>query len=522
MDGDWSGADGTERRGRRGGGRSAKARPSGPNLTPWKIPRYLDRPIEPLSEDQAQRMHDAAMRILEQIGIDFLNEEAKAALKQAGCDVDPDSFRVKMDRDFVMEMVGRAPSSFTLTPRNPAHALPIGGDRVVFGQVASPPNVSDLDRGRRVGDRAAYQELLKLAQSFPCIHFNAGYPVEPIDIHASVRHLHALYDKLTLTDKVCHGYSLGPERIEDAMEMARIAAGLSNEDFEAAPHMFTNINSSSPLKHDWPMLDGAMRCARRGQAVIVTPFTLSGAMAPVTIAGAVAQQTAEALAAIALLQWIKPGAPVVYGAFTSNVDMKTGAPAFGTPEYIRAMQMSAQMARFYGLPIRASNANAATALDCQAAWESVFALWGLITAGVNIVYHGAGWMEGGLVASMEKVVIDCELIQQVTHMLEPVPMEEADLALEAIMEVGPDGHFFGAAHTQERYKTAYYAPFLSDWSNYEAWAQAGAVETPQRANRIWKEMLAAYEAPPMPDENRGALEDFVARRVAEGGAPTDF
>ncbi|MBX2853970.1 MAG: trimethylamine methyltransferase family protein [Rhodobacteraceae bacterium] len=510
------------RRRRRGGGREAKPRPTGPNLAPWSLPRRLDRPTEPLSEEQVERIHDAAMRILEEIGVDFLNQDAVAELKRAGCVVEPDGFRVKMRREFVMEMVAKAPSEFTLTPRNPERCISIGGDHVVFTQVASPPNVSDLARGRRVGDQEAYRELLMLAQSFPCIHLHAGYPVEPVDVHSSIRHLDAMSDMLTLSDKVTHAYSLGSERIEDAMEMVRLAAGQTEEAFAERPHMFTNINSSSPLKHDWPMLDGAMRAVKRGQMVVVTPFTLSGAMAPVTLAGAIAQQTAEAVAGVALLQWIKPGAPMVYGAFTTNVDMKSGAPAFGTPEYMRAMQMSGQMARYYGLPLRASNTNAATALDMQSAWESVFSLWGVISAGANIVYHGAGWMEGGLVASMEKVVIDCELIQQVMRYLQPVSVEEADLALDAIREVGPNGHFLGCAHTQERYKTAFYSPFLSDWSNYEAWAQAGAVEAPQRAHKVYRELIDSFTAPPMPDEARGALEAFVARRKEEGGAPTDF
>ena len=246
---------------------------------------------------------------------------------------------------------------------------------MLFTSVGSPPNCSDLDRGRRIGDRESFQDFIKLAQYFNCIHMTTGYPVEPMDIHPSTRHLDCLFDTLTLTDKVVHAYSLGKERVEDVMEMVRIAGGLTHEEFDASPRMFTNINPSSPLKHDFNMLDGAMRMARRNQPVIVTPFTLAGAMAPVTIAGAVMQQTAEALAMIALLQTINPGAPVVYGSFTTNVDMGSGAPAFGTPEYIRATQISGQMARFYGLPLRASNACAANCPDAQAAWESAFSLW---------------------------------------------------------------------------------------------------------------------------------------------------
>ncbi|SVB34954.1 uncharacterized protein METZ01_LOCUS187808, partial [marine metagenome] len=342
---------------------------------PWTQPVYTDPPTEPLDEDGLEAVHDAAMRIVEEIGIDFLHEGARRVLKEAGCDVQSDSPTVRMDRAFVMEQVEKAPEYITLEPRNADHTLIFGGAYAAFGQVASPPNVSDLDGGRRMGNRKDYQNLLRLAQSFNCIHFTGGHPVEPVDLHASTRHLDALFDMLTLTDKLIHAYSLGKERMVDAIEMVRIAAGLDDEAFDAAPRMFTNINSSSPLKHDWPMLDGAMRLAKRNQLVIVTPFTLSGAMAPVTLAGALAQQTAECLAALALLQVVRPGAPVAYGSFTSNVDMKSGAPAFGTPEYVRATQISGQLARRYKLPWRASNANATNCADAQATWESAASLW---------------------------------------------------------------------------------------------------------------------------------------------------
>ncbi|MBS1269800.1 MAG: Glycine betaine methyltransferase [Gammaproteobacteria bacterium] len=489
---------------------------------PWGQLRYIDPPTEPVNAEGVARIHDAAMRILEDIGIEFLHVEAKQVLKAAGCTVDPDSDNVRMDRGFVMEQVAKAPSSFTITPRNPDHRVVIGDGHAAFGQVASPPNVSDLDNGRRGGNRQDFQNLLKLAQSFNCIHLICGYPVEPIDIHASIRHLDAIFDLLTLTDKAMQPYPLGKERIEDAMEMVRIAGGLNWEEFKATPRMFTNINSSSPLKHDWPMLDGAMRMARHKQPVIVTPFTLSGAMAPITIAGAVAQQTAEALAAIALLQVVQPGTPVVYGSFTSNVDMKTGAPAFGTPEYMRATQMSGQMARRYNLPMRVSNANASNVPDAQATWESVYSLQAASMAHGNIVYHAAGWLEGGLCASFEKFIIDCELLQQLTYYHQPVSVTDDDLAVETIKEVGPNGHFLGCAHTQQRYKTAFYSPFLSDWSNFEQWEQNGSVTATQRANRIWKQVLEEYQPPKMDPAIREELESFVERRKREGGAPMDF
>ena len=511
------------RRTRRAGGRGANRRGDGGFVqAPWTIPKNADAPTEPLDEDGVQAIHEGAMRILEEVGIWFLNEDAKAELRKAGCLVDDDDDRVRMGRDFVMEMVARAPETFDIIPRNPDRTIRIGGRHMTFVNVSSPPNYMTLDEGRQVGNRKAFQDLVRLSQHFNCIHKIGGYPVEPVDLHASIRHLDCLYDKLTLTDKVCHAYSLGRERVEDVIEMIRIAGGLTDDEFDAAPRMYTNINSSSPLKHDWPMLDGAMRMARRNQPVVVTPFTLAGAMAPVTMVGAVTQSIAEGLAAIALLQFISPGTPVAYGSFTSNVDMKSGAPAFGTPEYMRATQISGQMARFYKLPLRASNACASNAPDAQAAWESAFSLWACVSAGVNMVYHSAGWLEGGLIASFEKFVLDCETLQQIVHYMQPMAVTDDDIAVNAVAEVGPHGHFFGCAHTQERYESAFYSPFVSDWRNFEAWSEAGAPEAPERANRIWKQILAEFEPPPMDEAIREELAAFVERRKREGGAPTDF
>ncbi len=518
-------SDTTTRR-RRGGGRagnSARRGSSAIEQMPWNPPVNIDRPTEPLTEEGVQAIHDGAMRILEEIGIAFLNPEALEILREAGCDIDGDV--VRMGREFVMEMVAKAPSSFTITPRNPDRAITIGGNNILFGNVSSPPNYWDMETGRKVpGTREMCRNLLKLTQYFNCIHFAGGYPVEPVDVHASVRHLDVLFDKLTLTDKVMHAYSLGQERVEDVMEMVRIAGGLTREEFDAAPHMYTNINSTSPLKHDFPMLDGWMRLARRGQALVVTPFTLAGAMAPVTMAGAVAQSVAEALCAIALAQYINPGVPCVIGTFTSNVDMKSGAPAFGTPEYMRATQMTGQLARFYGLPMRSSGVCAANVPDGQAMWETSNSLWAAVQSGTNMVYHAAGWLEGGLIASPEKFVMDCEVLQQIQRYMDPalVATTPDDIALDAIKAVGNDGHFFGIQHTQDRYTTAFYQPFLSDWKNYEGWEAAGAVWTPERAHQIYKQILADYTPPPMDEAIREELEAFVARRKQEGGAPTDF
>jgi trimethylamine--corrinoid protein Co-methyltransferase len=490
---------------------------------PWRIPKNVDSPTEPLTEEGVQAIHTAAMQILEEIGIEFLNEEALAVLREAGCTIN--GTNVRMGRDFVMEMVDKAPSQFDITPRNADRKVTIGGKSMVFVNVSSPPNYWDLEIGKKVsGNREQCANLLKLTQYFNCVHVAGGYPVEPVDVHASVRHLDVLFDKLTLTDKVCHAYSLGKERVEDVMEMVRIAGGLTEEEFEAAPRMYTNINSTSPLKHDEPMLDGWMRIVRRGQVAVVTPFTLAGAMAPVTMAGAAAQSIAEGLAAIVLAQYIRPGAPCVIGTFTSNVDMKSGAPAFGTPEYMRATQMTGQMARFYGLPMRASGVCASNVPDGQAIWETSNSLWSAVQSGANMVYHAAGWLEGGLIASPEKFVMDCEILQQIQRYFDPqiVATSPEDVAVEAIKEVGSNGHFFGIQHTQDRYETAFYQPFLSDWRNFEAFELDGGIWTAERAHRMFKRIIGSFEAPAMDPAIREELAEFVERRKAEGGAPTDF
>jgi len=510
---------------RRSGGRAGyrtRAGSAAIDQMPWRQPINPDRPTEPLGESGVQAIHRTAMRILSDLGIEFLNPEAVTILKKAGCRVE--GTNVRMDEDFVIEMLGHAPASFVLTPRNPDRSLVIGGRHMSFVNVSSPPNSWDLERGKRSGDFETFKEFMKLTQYFNCIHIAGGYPVEPVDIHASVRHLDCLFEKLTLTDKVVHAYSLGAERVEDVMEMTRLAAGLTQEEFDASPRMYTNINSVSPLKHDYPMLDGAMRLARRGQPVIVTPFTLAGAMAPVTLSGAVALSIAEALAAIALLQYINPGCPVGIGTFTSNVDMKSGAPAFGTPEYMRATQMTGQMARFYKLPLRSSGVCAANVPDGQAMWETSNSLWAAVQSGTNMVYHAAGWLEGGLIASPEKFVMDCEVLQMIERYFEAATYAttEDDLAFDAIKEVGPGGHYFGCQHTQDRYQHAFYAPIASDWRNYEAWEQDGAVWTAERAHRIYKQILADFEPPEMNGDHREDLARFVAKRKQEGGAPTDF
>jgi trimethylamine--corrinoid protein Co-methyltransferase len=288
------------------------------------------------------------------------------------------------------------------------------------------------------------------------------------------------------------------------------------------PSLFSIINTNSPLKLDTPMLQGILEMSSRNQVICVTPFTLAGAMAPVTVSGALVLQNAEALAGLAMVQTVRKGAPFIYGGFTSNVDMKSGAPAFGTPEYMKACMLGGQLARRYSLPYRTSNTCAANAVDAQAAYESVFSLWGVTMGGGNMVMHAAGWMEGGLVASFEKFVLDCDLLQMVTEFLKPLDTSDDALGIEAVREVGPGGHFFGATHTLARYTNAFYAPMISDWRNNQQWAAAGKPEAAQKANAVWKQALQEYREPPMDPAIREELDAFVERRKREGGAPTDF
>lgn len=507
---------------RRAGGRerTRAAAAAGIDQLPFTRVRRHFEPTKVVSEDEVEAIHDASLSILRDTGIDVLEEAAQKLYVDAGCTIDGN--RVRFDPDMVVETIGSAPAEFTLHARNPAHDLRIGGNNVVFSAVASPPNVGDASGGRRSGNRKDFQKLVRLSQHFNVVHMHGGYPVEPADLHPSIRHLHATFDLLTLSDKAIHAYSLGRVRNIDCLEMARISRQIPASQLDDEPSIYTIINSSSPLRLDVPMLQGILEFSARNQPIVMTPFTLAGAMAPVTIAGAVAQQNAEALAGIALTQLVRKGSPVAYGGFTSNVDMKSGAPAFGTPEFIKAAMLGGQMARRYRLPYRSSNVNAANAVDAQAGYESAFSLWGAIMGGANIVFHGAGWLEGGLRASFEKMVVDVDLLQMMQTFLRPLEVNDDELALAAIDEVGPGGHFFGTQHTQDRYRTAFYNPLISDWRNFESWEEAGSPTADRKAAELVPAFLAEYEQPAMPEDVRAELEDFVSRRVAEGGVATDF
>lgn len=473
--------------------------------------------LEPLSADQLEAIHRMALRIISEQGLKVLSPTARAALRDQGCMVDDGEEMVRMDPAFVEEMVARAPSQFTLTPRNADHALVIGGDVVNFGLVSGPPNAHDRINGRRPGNYDDFCKLLRLGQHFNCIHFMGNQALSTNDLPANTRHLDCLVASITLTDKVTSSMSIGAGRVMDAARMLAIGRGLSLDELRQSPTAMTNINVNSPRVLDQEMSDAALTLASLGQAVIVTPFTLMGAMTPVTLASALAQQNAEALFTIALIQSQYPGAPVIMGGFTSNVDMKSGAPAFGTPENSRANMAGGQLARRYNLPHRTSACNASNTVDAQAAYETQMSLWGAVTGGGNLIYHSAGWLEGGLVSSFEKVIIDAEMLQMMIKLFEEPSFDEEEFALEAMAEVGPGGHFFGCAHTLERYKDAFYEPLVSDWQNNENWQAAGGLTATERATSIWQNILETSESPAIDPAIVEELHAYVAKRKEEIG-----
>lgn len=500
-------------RGRQRGHRTAGAL----HQAPFRQVERRIAPVEVLSADQVEAIHRAALRLLAMTGMRVLDAGARARFAGAGARVEGDI--VRFDPGMVGELLAGIPASFTLAARNPARNLRLGDGHHVFASVGGPAYVMDNEGGRRDGTFAEMCDYLRLVQQVNVIHQEGGGPFEPLDLPAATRHLDIYLAQITLLDKNWQTQTLGRRRTMDGIEMAALAFGLSPDDLVRQPTLLGIINTNSPLQLDVPMAEGLMTLAEHGQVNVITPFTLSGAMSPVTLAGALVQQHAEAMAGLALTQIVRPGVPAIYGGFTSNVDMRSGAPAFGTPEYAKAAMASGQLARHIGVPFRSSNVNAANEVDAQAAYESQMALWGALMGGAHLVEHAAGWLHGGLTASFEKLVLDAEMLQMFESFFEPIATDEASLALDAIAEVGPGGHFFGAAHTMERYESAFYAPLLSNWENHPQWLERGAVQARERANAIWKRLLAEYEEPPLDPGRREALDAFVARRKAEGGAP---
>lgn len=499
---------------RRGSGRAAR---SAVRQRPWKVVERRFAPIEVISADEVEAIHEAALDILEGVGLRVLDDEARQRYRDAGASVD--ELQVRLDREMVAALVSTAPSSFVLRSRNPERDIPVGGRHTFFCSTGGPAFVMDNEHGRRAGTYAEFCDYLRVVHSLDIIHQEGGGPFEAMDLPAHERHLDHYFAQITLTDKNWQPQSLGRLRVLDALDMTAIAFGVQREQMTSITTLSGVINTNSPLQLDVPMAQGLIALAEHHQVCIVTPFTLAGAMGPITLAGSLALQHAEAMAVIALTQIVRPGAPAMYGGFTSNVDMRSGSPAFGTPEYALAAQASGQLARRIGVPFRSSNTTAANDVDAQAAYESQMSLWGALAGGAHMVLHAAGWIGGGLAASFEKLILDAEMLQMMAAYHEGFSVHEADLGLDAIREVGPGGHFFAAAHTLERYSTAFYTPILSNWDNYETWLERGRVDARARAAEIWHALRDAYEPPSIDDAVVTELTEFVDRRRREGGAP---
>lgn len=472
------------------------------------------------SDDRVEAIHSTALRVLEELGIKVLNEAARGYFRAAGASVDETSQLVRIDQALIAGALDTAPGEFLLHGASPDTDVRLGGDNVAFVCVGGAPHISDLDRGKRPGTIEDTRNIIRLAEHFDVLHLQSPN-VEAQDVPVHLRHYAVTEAQLTLSRKPFFIYSRGSGQVEDGFAMTRIARGLDVEEFEARPWCYTIINTNSPRQLDVPMCQGIIDFAKAGQVSVITPFTLAGAMAPVTMPGALVLQHAEALAGILLSQLVRPGAPVVYGSFTSNVDMKSGSPAFGTPEFVRAAFGAGQLARHIGLPWRGSAATASNAPDEQAVYEYLMSAWGSILGGVNMMVHAAGWLEGGLTGSLEKFILDIEMLQTFAEIFEPLDSGDQALAFEAIASVEPGGHFFGCEHTMQRYQSAFYEPLVSDWSNFGQWTDNGALTATQRANGVWKKLLREFEPPPMDPARREELQAFIERRSAEGGAPVD-
>src|SRR4249919_3243366 len=463
------------------------------------MPRY-----EILSADAIEVLDRGWRRIVSEIGIQFAKPEAVELFRQAGQKVEEDV--VFLDPEFVLEQVAKAPREFDVQARNPANSVHIGGDEMVFGAVYGPPFVREGDV-RRDATMDDFRRLAMLAQSFPQLDSAGGVICEPNDAPLDSRHLDMVYALQTLTDKVYMGNVVSGPNAVDTIRMTEILFG-GREAIEATPATISLINCNSPLRWDDRMLDAQFEYSAANQAVVITPFLLMGAMSPVSVPATLTQQMAEALTGIALTQLIRPGTPVIFGSFLSNTDMQSGSPSFGTPESAVGLLCTGQIARHFGLPWRSGGGlTSSQTADAQAAYEAMMTMLPTFLAGANWVMHSAGWLESGLVSCYEKFVIDIEILRMLKEEFTPLEVDEASLAWGAHQEVGHGGHFLGAVHTLERFRTCFYRPLLSSTDNYERWQKRGGLDAAARASQIWRDTLESYEKPPIDAALEAELEE---------------
>jgi len=473
------------------------------------MPRY-----EILSPDSMATLDRGWRRIVSELGVEFMKPEAVEMFKAAGQKTEGDT--VFFDPDFVLEQVAKAPREFDVQARNHDNDVHIGGNHMVFSSVYGPPFVRRGDV-RREATFDDYRNFAKLAQTFDAIDSVGGVVAEPNDTPLDSRHLDMLYATMTLTDKMYMGNVVSGVNARDTLAMSDILFG-GREAIESKPVCISLINCNSPLRWDDRMLDAQFEYSAAAQPVVLTPFLLMGAMSPVTIPAALVQQIAEALTGIALSQLIRPGSPVIFGSFLSNIDMQSGSPQFGTPESAMGLLCTGQIARHFNLPFRTGGGlNSSQVPDAQAGYESLMTMLPTFLAGTNFVMHSAGWLEGGLVSSYEKYVIDVQVLEMLRKEFTPLEITDEDLAFEAHAEVGAGGHFLGAMHTMERFRTCFYRPWLSSSDNFERWSKKGAKDTATRAGEIAQTKLDEYEQPALDDAVREELEDYVLRRRAELG-----
>lgn len=469
-------------------------------------------PYEILSSNQVERIHKKSLQILEEIGLVFSDGEALNLWEAAGALVDRENQCVRIESNLVEEALKTVPPSFTLRARNPDKNVTIGGNHVNFATVAGAPYYSDLKNGRGPGSLKTYRQMLRLAHVCGPIHIIEGMLLEPQDVPIQQRHLVKGYAVFEMSDKAHLVTSHGREVAEDHLNMACIVFG-GEEEIQREPVLSSVVNVNSPLLFDERMLGGLLTYAQYSQPVVVTPFILAGAMSPLSLPLALAQQNAEALAGITLTQLVNPGTPVIYGGFVTSIDMQTGSPAFGGPEGAWALLAGAQLARFYEIPYRGSGGlNTAKSIDAQAAYESQMTLWPAVLAHTNLILHSAGWLESGLVCSLEKFILDVEGLAMMSHFLNELEITDETLGLQEIAEKGPGGNHFDSPTTLANYLEAFHRPTLSDRQNYQTWEENGSKDAFQRAHEIANTMLGMYVEPTLPSKVKGELLEYVEKR----------